>query len=431
MTDLLKNKIPAKIGRTSLLLGAMALSAPMLMAQPAAADDISDLKAENATLKGQIESLARDLQQLRDAVQQNGQAVADVKAEAAAAGPTVSSGKKNTRLAISGQVNRMVFYADDGDQARWFHADNDRSSSRVRFIGTSKLDDTWSAGTTMEVQFESNSTADVTIDQNTAVNASNSFTQRKLELWFSNKDLGKLSLGQGSTASDGTVEVDLSGTGAISSAGYSSLGSSLPFRVSGTQGTSSGVTVGDMFDTQDGLSRDDRIRYDSPTFVGTKLSTSWVDGDEWDLAARYGREFDGTEVALAAGYRDASPTAQKTGFGLSASVKASFGTSLSASYSNEDIEAVGRNNEEFWYVKLGHDFTVTDIGGTAVSIDYSQTKDQGANGREGTFYSLAAAQSIDKLGAELYAIVGVYDADLAGVQTEDIAMGGFGALVKF
>ena len=431
MTDLLKNKIPPRIGRAGLLLGAMALSAPMLMAQPAAADDISDLKAENATLKGQIESLARDLQQLRDAVQQNGQAVADVKAEAAAAGPTVSSGKKNIRLAISGQVNRMVFYADDGDQARWFHADNDRSSSRVRFIGTSKLDDTWSAGTTMEVQFESNSTADVTIDQNTAVNASNSFTQRKLELWFSNKDLGKLSLGQGSTASDGTVEVDLSGTGAISSAGYSSLGSSLPFRVSGTQGTSSGVTVGDMFDTQDGLSRDDRIRYDSPTFAGTKLSTSWVDGDEWDLAARYGREFDGTEVALAAGYRDASPTAQKTGFGLSASVKASFGTSLSGGYSNEDIEAVGRNNEEFWYVKLGHYLTVTDIGGTAVSIDYSQTKDQGANGREGTFYSLAAAQSIDKLGAELYAIVGVYDADLADVQTENITMGGFGALVKF
>ena len=103
-----------------------------------------------------------------------------------------------------------------------------------------------------------------------------------------------------------------------------------------------------MFDTQDGLSRDDRIRYDSPTFAGTKLSTSWVDGDEWDLAARYGREFDGTEVALAAGYWDASPTVQKTGFGLSASVKASFGTSLSASYSNENIEAVGRNNEEFW-----------------------------------------------------------------------------------
>jgi len=431
MTDLLKNKIPTRIGRAGLLLGAMALSAPMLMAQPAAADDISDLKAENATLKGQIESLARDLQQLRDAVQQNGQAVADVKAEAAAAGPTVSSGEENTKLAISGQVSRMLFYADDGDQTRWFNADNDAASTRLRFVGTTKMDDDWTAGATVEVGFASNSSADVTIDQNTSTIASNSFTERKLELWFANKQLGKLSLGQGSSASDGTVEEDLSGTGAISSSGYSGLGGSLPFRLSGTRGTSSGVTPGDMFDTQDGLSRDDRIRYDSPTFAGTKLSTSWVDGDEWDLAARYGREFDGTEVALAAGYWDASPTAQKTGFGLSASVKASFGTSLSASYSNENIEAVGRNNEEFWYVKLGHDFTVTDIGGTAVSIDYSQTKDQGANGREGTFYSLAAAQSIDKLGAELYAIVGVYDADLAGVQTEDTTMGGFGALVKF
>ncbi|MBT4426130.1 MAG: porin [Rhodospirillaceae bacterium] len=433
MTSLLKirNKASARINRASLLLGAAVLSAPILLAQPAAADDISDLKAGNTALKDQIESLARDLQQLRDAVHQNGQAVAEVKADSQNAGPVVTSGEENTKLAISGHVNRMLFYADDGDQARWFHADNDSSASRVRFIGLTKMGDNWSAGTTMELQFESNSTDDLTIDQNTATIASNSFTERKLELWFSNNDLGKIYLGQGSAASDGTMEEDLSGTGVISSSGYSGLGGSLAFRVSGSQGVSTGVTIGDLFSAQNGLNRDDRIRYDSPTFAGTKLSTSWVDGDEWDLAARYGREFDGTEVALAAGYWDASPTAQKTGYGMSASAKASFGTSLSASYSSEDIEATARDDEEFWYVKLGHDFEMTSLGGSAISIDYSQTEDQGATGREGTFYSLAAAQSIDRLSAELYAIIGVYDADLPDVQTEDVTIGGFGALVRF
>ena len=422
-----KNKAYARIGRAGLLLGAAALSAPILLAQPAAADDISDLKAENAALKEQIESLARDLQQLRDAVHQNGQAVAEVKAAA----PVVTSGEENTKLAISGQVNRMLFYADDGDQARWFQADNDAASTRMRFVGKTKMDEDWTAGTNIEVQFASNSTADVTIDQNTATIASNSFTERKLELWFANAMLGKLYLGQGAAASDGTVEEDLSGTGAISSSGYSGLGGSLAIRLSGTGGTTSGVAIGDMFDTQDGLGRDDRIRYDSPTFSGTKFSTSWVDGDEWDLAARYGREFNGTEVALAAGYWDASPTAQKTGYGMSASIKAPFGTSLSGSYSSEDLEAAGRDDEEFWYVKLGHDFDMTSLGGSAVSIDFSQTEDQGATGREGTFYSVAAAQSIDKLSAELYAILGIYDADLPGVQTEDVTIGGFGALVRF
>ena len=420
-----------RITRTGLLMGAAMISVPLILATPAAADDISDLKAENAALKNQIESLARDLQKLHDAVQQNEQAVAAVKADSEAAGPVVTSGRENTSLSITGQVNRMVMYADNGDQARWFQADNDRSSTRLSFVGHSTLDDEWSAGTAVEVQFESNSSADVTIDQNTSTIASNSFTERKLELWFSNKNLGKLSLGQGSTASDGSVEQDLSGTGAISSSGFTSLGGSLAFRLSGTGGTSAGVTVDNLFSNQDGLSRDDRLRYDSPTLAGVKLSTSWVDGDEWDVAARYGREFDGYEVALATSYWDASPTAQKTGFGLSGSLKAPFGSSLTGAYSVEDLQAVGRDDEQFWYVKLGHDFKLTDIGGTAVSIDYAATENASANDREGRFYSLAAVQKIDKLSTELYATVGMYEADIPAVQTEDITVGGVGARVKF
>ena len=417
------------IGMAAIIASGHAVAADTT--SPVAADDISELKAENEALKDQIEGLARDLQKLRDAVQQNEQAVADVKTASETSKPFTTSGNEHTKLSVSGQVNRMVMYADDGDQARWFQADNDISSTRVRFVGTTEFDDEWAAGTTVEVQFESNSSADVVIDQNTAVNASNSFTQRKLELWISSSELGKLSLGQGSTASDGTVEEDLSGTGVISGAGFSGMGESLIFRVSGTRGASAGVTVGDLFQDQDGLSRDDRLRYDSPTLAGAKLSTSWVDGDEWDVAARYGREFNGTEMALAAGYWDASPTRQKTGFGISGSLKAPFGTSLSASHSREDLEATGRDEEKFWYVKLGHDFKMTDLGDSAISMDYAETQNFGANNREGTFYSLAAVQQIAKLGTELYANIGLYDANIPSVQTENITIGGFGARVKF
>ena len=424
-------RIINRIGSIFFLFSVGVLGVSVALSQPAAADDISDLKAENAALKNQIDNLAHDLQKLHDAVQQNEQAVAAVKTDSDAAGPVVTSGKKNTSLSISGQVNRMVMYADDGDQARWFQADNDRSSTRLSFVGNSVLDDEWSAGTAVEVQFESNSSADVTIDQNTSTIASNSFTERKLELWFANKDLGKLSMGQGSTASDGSIEQDLSGTGVISGSNFITIGQSLAFRTSGTGGASAGVTVNNLFSNQDGLSRDDRLRYDSPTFAGTKLSTSWVDGDEWDVAARYGREFDGYEVALATSYWDASPTAQKTGYGLSGSIKAPFGSSLTGAYSVEDLQAAGRDDEQFWYVKLGHDFELTDIGGTAVSIDYAATENASANNREGRYYSLAAVQKIDKLSTELYAIVGMYEADIPAVQTEDITIGGIGARVKF
>jgi len=39
----------------------------------------------------------------------------------------------------------------------------------------------------------------------------NNFTERKLEIYFDSKRLGRLWLGQGDTASNGTSEVDLSG----------------------------------------------------------------------------------------------------------------------------------------------------------------------------------------------------------------------------
>ena len=422
-------KTARRIGQTGFLMGAALVSAPLILAAPAAADDISDLKAENAALKEQIESLARDLQKLRDAVHQNEQAVAAVKSEAAR--PVVTSGNENTSLGISGQLSRMVFYTDDGDQARRFQADNNMTSTRLRFAGSAKMDEDWSVGSLIEAQFASNSTGDVTIDQNTSVIASNSFIERKLELWFNNAKLGKLLLGQSSTASDGTVEQDLSGTGTIASSGFAKLGGSLAFRLSGTQGTTSEVTLNNLFDTQDGLGRDDRLRYDSPTIAGAKLSTSWVDNDEWDVAARYGRQFDGYEVALAASYWDASPTNQKTGFGLSGSLKAPFGTSFSASYSNEDLEAAGHDDEQFRYLKLGHEMDLMDIGATAVSVDYAETENLSASNRKGIFCRVAAVQNIDKLSTELYATVGRYEADIPAVQTADISIGGFGALVKF
>jgi hypothetical protein len=420
----------ARLPGTALILGAAA-GAALLIAAPAAADEISDLRAENAKLRDQIEALARDLQQLRDTVHRTSQAVAAAQEGATSAGPTVTSGADNTKLSISGHINRLVMYADSGDEGRWFQADNDQSSTRLRFVGSTKLDEEWSAGTNFEVQFESNSSNDVTFNQNTTAAGSNSFTQRKLELYFANEQLGKLWLGQGDTASNGIAEADLSGTGVIASSGVSALGGSLEFHRTGTRGTGSGTTIGDVFDSLNGLGADDRLRYDSPTFAGAKLSTSWVDGDEIDLALYYGRAFDGTEVALSLGYWDAGPTSQKEGYGGSLSVKLPFGTSLAGAYTQEDLEAAGRDNPDFWYAKLGHDFSLTALGTTAVSLDYMETEDQNANGNAASSYSLAGVQAIDQIGAEIYGTIRWFDVDLPAVATDDITVGAIGARIKF
>ena len=60
------------------------------------------------------------------------------------------------KLTVSGQVNRGILYADDGEQTDVFHVDNDNSSTRVRFVGEAKPHDNLTIGANIEVQFESN-----------------------------------------------------------------------------------------------------------------------------------------------------------------------------------------------------------------------------------------------------------------------------------
>ena len=76
---------------------------------------------------------------------------------------------------------------------------------------------------------------------------------------------------------------------------------------------------------------------------------------------------------------------------------------MTGAYAEEDLEAAGRQNEQYWYAKLGHVLDLTSLGATALSFDYMATEDQDANGNEGTSYSVAGVQFLDRIGTEIYA----------------------------
>ena len=415
----------------SALLGTTFMAGVACLAGPALAD--GHLEEENAALRSMIEDLQQEVEILKGMVIRQNEKIAEA-AEPRAPAKMVKSGKDKVSLSVSGQVNRMLLYASDGRDSRVFHADNDQSSTRVRFKGKAKLDDEWSAGATFEAELESNSSGKVKIDEN--IEKDVSLKERKLELFFKSRRLGKLSLGQGSTASDGSVEEDLSGTGVITSAGFGGTGNSLAFvKSDSATREAAGARVGDLFSNYDGLSRRDRVRYDTPGFGGVKLSTSFlggnwtgdsVDSGAWDAALRYGREFDGVEVAAAAATWKKDKDTE--GRGGSLSVLAPSGTSLSLSYSTRDEKG---QDSTFQYAKLGQIFDATSAGKTAVSIGYGRTEDQDGTGNEGTYYDLAAVQKIKNLGAELYAVWGVYKAEIVDHPTEDITIFGTGARIKF
>jgi hypothetical protein len=107
---------------------------------------------------------------------------------------------------LSGQVNRAVMRADNGNDSEVFHVDNDNSSTRFRLTGSEQVNDLVKIGVVWENQFESNSSSSVDIGQNS--DGSAPFSERKMEAYF-DTPYGKLSIVQGDGAANGSSEMDL------------------------------------------------------------------------------------------------------------------------------------------------------------------------------------------------------------------------------
>jgi len=348
--------------------------------------------------------------------------------------PAPPAPKANTiELKISGQVNRTVLYGDNGDEDEIFYADNDNSGTRFRFVAKGRLNDDITAGATIEVQFESNSSTDIRFNANGGTGGTNiggganGIGERIAEVWFKSASVGKLSTGQGNTASNGASEVDLSGTGlaqySLGGGGYEGL----EFEVGGV--TTGSTRIGQNFTNLDGGSRRDRIRYDTPTFAGFRLSTSASQGGRWDVALRYANQFAGAKIAAAVAYEDrASVSGSDSRLLGSASVLLNNGFNLTIAAAEQDRK-VG-NDALFYYGKVGFQTSsLSSYGKTSFSIDYYEGEDiASAVSGDSTSYGFGAVQKINPIGTELYLSVRNHEVD----NTDDDIIAAFvGARIKF
>lgn len=231
----------------------------------------------------------------------------------------VSSGADRIRLSLSGQVDRMLLYGNDGKTSAVRNVDNNNSSTRLRVVGETQINATASGGINLETELRPNSSATTTLTQNLPQPASAStFTVRQAEAYMQDIRYGGVRLGFGSTASYLTTEVDLSGTAVASYSQVADFDGGFAFRQRGaaqvpaaggrfvlSPAGSYGPAVGAVFNFFDGLGRDNRIRYDTPRWNGFGLATSFLDGDAFDIALRYAGAFDGNQLVGAIAFADA------------------------------------------------------------------------------------------------------------------------------
>jgi hypothetical protein len=323
---------------------------------------------------------------------------------------------------LSGQINRAIMYADNGNDTELFHVDNNNSSTRFRLTGEQAFDKV-TVGVVWENEFISNNSASVDIGQNSDGEAT--FNERKLEAWFGGA-FGRFWIGQGDGAANSTSEVDLSGTDVIMYSGVAFTAGGINFR---DDDDTAIARIDQTRSNFDGLSRNDRLRYDTPVFSGFTLSASTTDGNAWELAGRWSREFEGIgKLAAAIGYVDNADRGNLdnsfTQIGASASWLHPTGINFTIAYGEKDIEDSGDDPVNY-YAKLGYLWSIH-----ALAVEYGQTDDLAQKGDKSSNYGAAyVIKPWD--GVEFYGLLRFFSLDRDGVNANDISQFMIGTRVKF
>ena len=329
-----------------------------------------------------------------------------------------TTGNDRLELTISGQVNRGVLLYDDGEDTGVAHVDNDNSSTRLRFVTESEAFSPLTLGAILEVEFQSNPSNLVSqVDEENV--GDDTFDERKLEVYAKSDTFGQLLIGQGSTASDGTAEIDLSGTGV---AGYSDVddtGGGLRFA---SGGTLTPVNVRSVYSNLDGLGRDDRLRYDAPTFAGFTPSVTFAADEAIDVALRWSRDPDGGDWSAAAAIayadtgkgdgdvEDESASDADSIVSGSASVRLAGGANLTVAFGRGDAP---ERTLRFGYAKLGYRFERFALGETRLSIDYHASDDVVREDERATSVGVQLVQHVTRFNASIFAAYRFYDLDAA------------------
>ncbi len=345
---------------------------------------------------------------------------------------TVSNGNGNS-VTLSGQVSKAIFYVDDGKDSRSAIGDNDNSGSRFRILGSGKVNEALSVGTALEVEFQDNALNNFSVDDgNGGLSGAgdsgfgqSSFTQRRMEAYFNHKQFGKLSIGQGPTASDGTAEVSLSGAGMAAGGGFLFNGTDVKIRTANQAQSVFGTkTWGDVTTNLDGGSRSDRVRYDTPTFAGFQVSGSAISGGAGDVAVRYSGKFGGVAVKGAASYYNQSSLSTTTNdqWVVSAAAEHDSGLNVRGQFGKADMIGATRDDIEIWSLGIGYDASLTSLGTTSFAASYTSNENVSANKDEANYYDFGVNQAISDVGTELYLGVTFLEFDDAGATNYEDAM---------
>jgi hypothetical protein len=394
---------------------------------------------------------------------------------------TARKGNRKVSLTVSGLINEAVMVWDDGVETNAYQVTNNVARTRFRFVGNAKINADWSAGYLLEIGVRGSNSA--AVNQN-ADDVGQGLDVRHSAWWLQSKQLGRLWVGQTSSAADGITEINLANVGHMNN--MTTYGDYIGgFNLRLANGTLTGVTVNQLANGLTGPGEGDRfnvVKYETPTFMGFIASVAWGEDDMWDVSLRYGGEFNGIRLAAGIAYAqwtDGTSTAGGGGtagpergcvdangpaglgtdvkcdeLGLSASVMhVPTGLFVTGAYGyREDDKRVtlaipgNRNKDEFWNIMAGVEQKFFPLGKTTIYGEYGEgtyginaVRTLGAlnvANSDVTVWGLGLNQAIDAAAMDLYVLYRNHEFDVTsttGVKAnlEDIQIVTMGARIQF
>jgi predicted porin len=391
---------------------------------------------------------------------------------------TARKGNRKVSLTISGWVGQQVTWWDDGGESNvYVHDLGTTLASHVKFTGQAQILPGWTAGYVLHLEAigsdglngtgqgvpdgaNLNTRAGIdgqTIGATNAVSVLQSF-------WFVKSDqLGKVSVGKQSQASDNTA-ILVDGSGSLVPANW------VPFDFAGFYIRNSGNgaltnrtwlgagTWGDV----NGLPTNS-VRYDSPTFGGFSVSASWGEDDFWDVAARYAGEWNSVKVSIAAAYSQTNSTsgdspnvlqAPDTGYFQIGAYVEHIPTGLFAYGAYGHVNGVSGNDirsNDTWYGKGGIRQRWNPLGHTVLYGEYEHIEQNNvsfvqdlttddtifAGTSDANLWGLGIVQEIDAAAMSIWVKYRHVDANFDAVggspelNTDSFQYVGAGALINF
>ncbi|MFV0297049.1 MAG: porin [Hyphomicrobiaceae bacterium] len=232
---------------------------------------------------------------------------------------TVRKGNRKVSLKISGFVGSQVMYWDDGTQSdTYVGMDGGNIFSRWRFTGSAKISPEITAGFTYEFGLNRHSISGANQGNGSLLNGSGAGDDggectnsciRDTTVWLRHARLGMVKIGQGSTATDNLILIDLGQKGVGSTPDSALYNGSFALRGNNGQFAGNGSTVlnwgqairgHESFDT----SRRNHVLYETPTIFGFTAQAAIAEDNFWDVALRYAGEFGGFRFAAGVGYQE-------------------------------------------------------------------------------------------------------------------------------